>query len=213
MGCRRCGGVLARELLGRMHGLVCGLISGVVVIGSRTCKCDYVNCPVRVNLLRDGVGAPAGESREITMPVYPRRRDPMISCEKHVLVVDDDWSERRKTALLLEQTGFTVVQACDGLDALSKMQQQDFDAVVTDFHMPHMNGLELLAQSRVIWSDTPVIIVSKAEWDLNEMAMARGAFAWICKSSSPGVLLSMLALAMEQGVTRDFTHEIQVVAA
>jgi two-component system, chemotaxis family, chemotaxis protein CheY len=137
----------------------------------------------------------------------------MIGCGKTVLVVDDDGSERGETALMLEQAGFTIVQACDGLDAMSEMQQQHFDAVVTDFHMPYMDGLELLAQSRVIWSDTPVIIVSKAEWDLNEMAMAKGAFAWICKSSSPGVLLSMLAMAVEQGVKRNFANEIQVVAA
>lgn len=42
------------------------------------------------------------------------------------------------------------------------MHQQHFDAVVSDFHMLYLNGLEPLAQSQVLWSDTPVIIVSKA---------------------------------------------------
>lgn len=137
----------------------------------------------------------------------------MIGYGKHVLVVDDDGSERQETALLLEQDGFTVIQASDGLEALSELQQQHFDAVVTEFQMPRMNGLELLAQSRVSWSDTPVIIVSKAEWDMSELATAQGAFAWIRKSSSSGVLLSMLALAVEQGVKREFAHEIQRVGA
>ena len=114
---------------------------------------------------------------------------------------------------MLEEAGFTVVQACDGLDALSEMHQQHFDAVVTDFYMPYLNGLELLAQSRVIWSDTPVMIVSKAQWDMSEMATANGAFAWVCKSSDRDVLLSMLALALEQSVEWDSQHAMEQVGA
>ena len=48
-----------------------------------------------------------------------------------MLVVDEVESERQETAFLLKQAGFTVVQACDGLEALSEMQQHHFDAVVT----------------------------------------------------------------------------------
>ena len=137
----------------------------------------------------------------------------MICEKKRVLVVDDDESERQETALVLEQACFTVVQACDGLDALSEMQQQHFDAVVTDFHMPQMNGVELLAQSRITWPDIPVIIFSKAQWDMSELVTAKGAFAWIRKSSSSAVLVSMLALAVGQSVERDFAHAIQQVGA
>lgn len=72
-----------------------------------------------------------------------------MSEKKRVLVVDDDRNERLETVLVLERTGFMIVEACDGLDALSKMRLQHFDAVVTDFHMPHLNGLDLLAQSRL----------------------------------------------------------------
>ena len=71
----------------------------------------------------------------------------MIGYGKLVLVVDEVESERQETAFLLKQAGFTVVQACDGLEALSEMRQQHFDAVVTDFQMPYLNGLELLAES------------------------------------------------------------------
>ena len=55
----------------------------------------------------------------------------MIGYRKFVLVVDEVESERQETAFLLKQAGFTVVQACDGLEALSEMQQHHFDAVVT----------------------------------------------------------------------------------
>ena len=120
----------------------------------------------------------------------------MFGYGKHVLAVDDDQSAMQETALLLERVGFMVVQASDGLDALNDMQQQHVDAVVTDSHMLHLNGLERLAQSRVIRSDTPVIIVSKAPWDMSDIAMAHGAFAWVRKSSDPGILLIILALAV-----------------
>jgi two-component system chemotaxis response regulator CheY len=137
----------------------------------------------------------------------------MIGYGKLVLVVDEVESERQETAFLLKQVGFTVVQACDGLEAFSEMQQQHFDAVVTDFHLPYLNGLELLAESRATWSDIPVIIVSKAQWDMSEMAATNGVFAWIRKSSSPSVLLSILAMAVEQGVERESQHEMEQVGA
>jgi two-component system chemotaxis response regulator CheY len=137
----------------------------------------------------------------------------MIGYGKLVLVVNEVESERQETAFLLKQAGFTVVQACDGLEALSEMQQQHFDAVVTDFQMPCLNGLELLAESRAIWPDIPVIIVSTAQRDMSETATANGVFAWILKSSSPGVLLSVLAIAVEQGVERESHHAMEQVGA
>ena len=126
----------------------------------------------------------------------------MIGYGRRVLVVDDDDRELLETALVLQQAGFMVVPAHDGLLALSKMQQRRFDAVVTDFHIPNMNGLELAVQSRLRWPALPVIIFSKGEWDMSEMATAQGAFGWIRKSSDSDILLSMLALAMEQSAER-----------
>ena len=137
----------------------------------------------------------------------------MIGYGKRVLVVDDDERERQETALVLQQAGFMVVLASDGLLALSKMQQRRFDAVVTDFHMPHLNGLELAAQSRLLWPALPVIIFSKGEWDMSEMATAQGAFGWIRKSSDPDILLSMLALAMEQSAERTSQLPMERVGA
>jgi two-component system chemotaxis response regulator CheY len=136
----------------------------------------------------------------------------MMSYGKRVLVVDDDESARQETALLLEQAGFPVVQACDGLHALSEMQKRRCDVVVTNCQMPHLNGLDFLAQSRVIWPDTPVILYSETRY-MSEMAAARGAFAWIRKSSDSSILLSVLAMAMEPGVEWKSTHAMQRVGA
>jgi len=136
----------------------------------------------------------------------------MMRYGKRVLVVDDDERARQETALLLEQAGFPVVQACDGLHALSEMQKRRCDVVVTDCQMPHLNGLDFLAQSRMIWPDTPVILYSETRY-MSEMAVARGAFAWIRKSSDSSSLLSVLAMAMEPGVEWKSTPAMQRVSA
>jgi DNA-binding NtrC family response regulator len=136
----------------------------------------------------------------------------MMRYGKRVLVVDDDERARQETALLLEQAGFPVVQACDGLHALSEMQKRRCDVVVTDCQMSHLNGLDFLAQSRMIWPDTPVILYSETRY-MSEMAAARGAFAWIRKSSDSSVLLSVLAMAMEPGVEWKSTPAMQRVSA
>jgi DNA-binding response OmpR family regulator len=108
----------------------------------------------------------------------------MMRYGKRVLVVDDDERARQETALVLEQAGFPVVQACDGLHALREMQKRRCDVVVTDCQMSHLNGLDFLAQSRMIWPDTPVILYSETRY-LSEMAATRGAFAWILNSLIP----------------------------
>ena len=82
------------------------------------------------------------------------------------------------------------------------MQHRHFDAVVTEDHLPHLNGLDLLKHCRITSPETPVIIFSELDWDRSDLAAAQGAFAWIRESSDPGILLSMLALAVEQDVER-----------
>jgi DNA-binding NtrC family response regulator len=136
----------------------------------------------------------------------------MMRYGKRVLVVDDDERARQETALVLEQAGFPVVQACDGLHALSEMQKRRCDVVVADCQMSHLNGLDFLAESRMIWPDTPVILYSETRY-MSEMAATRGAFARIRKSSDSSVLLSVLAMAMEPGVEWKSTPAMQRVTA
>ena len=137
----------------------------------------------------------------------------MIGYGKRALVVDDTETMRLLLAEVLGQEGFAVAQACDGVQALYEMQQRHFDVVVTDYHMPRLDGLDLLRQSQVAWPEIPVILFSEIEWDKSDLAEARGAFAWIRKSSDPGVLLSMLALAVEHGVEWESQHAMERVGA
>src|SRR5438270_9136084 len=118
----------------------------------------------------------------------------MIGHGKRVLVVNEMAAMRLFLAEVLEQHGFTAVQACDGVQALCEMQLRHVDAVVTDYHMPRLNGLDLLRQSQIAWPEIPLILFSDLEREKSEVTEARGAFAWIRKSFDPGILLNILAL-------------------
>jgi len=137
----------------------------------------------------------------------------MIGYGKRALVLDDTETMRLLLAEVLGQQGFAVAQACDGVQALCEMQQHHFDVVVTDYHMPRLDGLDLFRQSQMAWPEIPVILFSEIEWGKSDLVEARGAFAWIRKSSDPGVLLSMLAWAVEQGVEWESQHAMEQVGA
>ena len=70
--------------------------------------------------------------------------------EQHrILVVDDIASMRRLVAAFLHELGYRqTMQAANGTEALSLLQKDAFDLVVTDWNMPRMSGLELLQTIR-----------------------------------------------------------------
>ncbi len=124
---------------------------------------------------------------------------------KRVLVVEDDADSRQVLALLLAQAGYSVHEACDGLEAMNEMKRRRFDVVVTDYHMPRLNGFELLMLTRVVWPDLPVVIVSGSQGDMADVAAQNGAFAWIRKPYEGAVLLEVVNQAARRS-TKDRTH-------
>ncbi len=117
---------------------------------------------------------------------------------KRVLVVDDKEDGRQLLADLLEQAGFNVHLAADGLQALQEMKKRHFDAVITDYHMPRMNGREFMVHRRAAWPNTPVVILSGYTGDLADHVIEQGAFAWVHKPYEAQHLLSLLRSAMQR---------------
>ncbi len=103
-------------------------------------------------------------------------------------------------AAILEGEGFLVVQAHDAVQALYAMYDRHFDVVVTDYDLPDFTGLDLLGQLQLTWPEVPVLFFSTVNWKICDTVVRLGAFAWIRKSSDPGILLSLLALATEHNV-------------
>ena len=79
---------------------------------------------------------------------------------RKVLVVDDKWANRSVLVNLLEPIGFEVVEATDGLDALSKASEFKPDVIFMDLVMPVMDGFEATRRLRMLPDLTDVVIIA-----------------------------------------------------
>lgn len=103
-----------------------------------------------------------------------------------VLVVDDSIMTRTMEKNILESYGYNILMAVDGQDALVKLQEKDFDIIVSDVQMPKMNGLELTEQIKKDdrYKHIPVILVTALESaEDKKKGIEVGADAYIVKSS------------------------------
>ncbi|PYN14134.1 MAG: hypothetical protein DME05_16445, partial [Candidatus Rokuibacteriota bacterium] len=101
-----------------------------------------------------------------------------------VLIVDDDLAllQALPQALRLRMPGVTVDTADSGAAALDRITAEDYDAIVTDIKMPGMDGLELLAEIRTRWPDTPTLMITgHGEHALAIQALRGGAYDFIQK--------------------------------
>ena len=91
-----------------------------------------------------------------------------------VLVVDDEADILRTLAQLLRDSGYQVVSAASGTDAIAVATSRRPDIALLDFAMPGMNGVELAERLRAFQPHLPVLFVSgHAELDVLEAAVPR----------------------------------------
>lgn len=105
---------------------------------------------------------------------------------KAVLIVEDSITARSLLKNILASAGYEAVTAVDGLDALTKLREQEFDLVVSDVEMPRMNGFDLTARLRADprLAELPVVLLTALESrEDRERGVDVGASAYIVKSS------------------------------
>jgi DNA-binding NtrC family response regulator len=118
---------------------------------------------------------------------------------KRVLIVDDDHHARFLLEALLDHAGYTVVPACDGRAALIELHKRHFDAVITDYRMPFLNGLELLRQIHILYPHIPVILASGSVPVPNEpLPSDCRPFGWLRKPYDKGLLLGVVRSAVDR---------------
>ena len=103
---------------------------------------------------------------------------------KTCLVVDDSKVIRKVARRILEELGFQVVEAVDGQDALDKSRVDTPDAVLLDWNMPVMDGLEYLKALRALEGvDQPIVVFCTTENDMSHIRIAieAGANEYIMK--------------------------------
>jgi two-component system sensor histidine kinase and response regulator WspE len=108
------------------------------------------------------------------------------AARKRVLVVDDSLTVREVERRLLENRGYEVTVAVDGMDGWNAVQGSRFDLVVTDVDMPRMDGIELVRRIKGIATtkSLPVMIVSyKDQEEYRTRGLEAGASYYLTKSS------------------------------
>lgn len=106
-----------------------------------------------------------------------------MSTPQHtILAVDDEPHMRRLLEISLRQAGYRALSAGNGREALELIQQQQIDLVVSDLHMPGMNGLQLLEAIRKQYERLPFIMVTaQGEIKTAVEAMKLGASDYILR--------------------------------
>jgi len=114
---------------------------------------------------------------------------------KTILAVDDSASMRQMVKLTLSGAGYTVVEACDGADALGKAKTGTFNMVVTDLNMPNMDGLALIHELRKLaaYKGVPIVFLTTESDDGKKReAKEAGATGWITKPFQQDQLLAVI---------------------
>ena len=117
---------------------------------------------------------------------------------KKILIVDDEPEMRLALQTTLKREKFQLACVEDGKQALEKMEDNDFDLVLTDVRMPKLNGLELLRSVKEKFPETKVVMMTAYGTIDNAVeAMKEGAFDYLIKGSgfSADVLVSTVKRA------------------
>lgn len=120
----------------------------------------------------------------------------MVSKERtsRLLVVDDDPLVRHTVSRALSAAGYEVEQACEGEEALRRLEEGAVDAVVVDIFMPKMDGLELIREIHRKWPSIRILAISGASQRINtdmlSAARAFGAQTSLAKPFMPSELVT-----------------------
>lgn len=134
----------------------------------------------------------------ITRRWLPDEAQPPAPAERRlrVLVVDDSITTRTLEKNILETAGFDVTVAIDGVEGWLRLNEGDYDVVISDVEMPNMNGLDLTRQIRSSshTRDIPIILLtSLARPEQQQAGLQAGADAYLIKSQfDQGELLRMI---------------------
>lgn len=101
---------------------------------------------------------------------------------KRILVVEDDRTTQHLVSSILKGGGHAVTAVSDGAAALDELRRQDYDLVLTDIWMPHLNGLDLLAELRKLpHPPRTVVLTSDTTPDTMLRALREQAYQFLTK--------------------------------
>ncbi|BAY23659.1 CheA signal transduction histidine kinase [Calothrix sp. NIES-2100] len=143
---------------------------------------------------------------QLTQTLLPSQKS-----SKVLLVVDDAVSLRQTISLTLQKSGYQVLQAQNGIEALEKLQMHpEIQVVISDLEMPRMNGFELLSNVRQTQklAQIPIVILTSRNAEKHrQLAEALGATAYITKPYLEYQLISLV----EELINKQSGHSTNLV--
>lgn len=120
-----------------------------------------------------------------------------------IFIVDDSATILMSMESILNKAGFTVAKAVSGEDAVSKLQGGLKPAlIITDIHMPGMNGIDLIRKVRTMsgFQFVPILVVStESQQAKRDEARAAKATGWLVKPVQPDDLLKVVKQILPNG--------------
>ncbi len=117
----------------------------------------------------------------------------------HILFVDDELMLQKVFDRLVSRNNMKVTCCSSAVQAVDELKEQDFDLVVTDFMMPDMDGLELLAHIREEYPDLGVIMITAhANVQHAVRTMQAGAIDYIAKPFQPDILIERVRNVLQR---------------
>lgn len=114
---------------------------------------------------------------------------------KTIMIIDDSASIRQVVNLTLKKSGYDVIEAIDGKDALGKLDGQKINLIICDVNMPNMDGIAFLRELKQNpgYKFTPVIMLTTESQEAKmQEGKAAGAKAWVVKPFKPENMLSAI---------------------
>jgi CheY-like chemotaxis protein len=167
----------------------------------------YIVKPVGQTELREALDAIISLSGATAKPVGPCLPAPSRpETGLRLLVAEDNRVNRQLALRLLEKQGHLVTLACDGAEALQKLEEQEFDAVLMDIQMPNMDGFQATAiireREKTSGRHLPIIaLTAHAISGYREMCVNAGMDGYLSKPIQTQELYEVLgSIQAEAGV-------------
>ena len=112
------------------------------------------------------------------------------------MVIDDSNSMRALAKQTLVGAGHTIIEAVDGLDALTKAKSSKVDLFLCDVNMPNLDGLGFVKQVRTLpaYKFLPILMLTtEVDPEKKRVAKEAGATGWLVKPFQPAQLLATIA--------------------
>lgn len=119
---------------------------------------------------------------------------------KTIMTVDDSACIRQMVNFTLKQSGYEIVEAANGIEALDKMYSGQIHMLITDINMPEMDGLTLVRKVRAMpaYRFIPIIVLTtESQEQKKREGKEAGATGWIVKPFKPEQLIAVVRKVLE----------------